>query len=354
MTQVAPDIARERARIQQQVEGRTLVDALADTVGELIIVQRQPEHIIPNPAAHAPVDALEIVAMERIPFVAQWKRLQSLASAMADMHGMVMKDDEYAKQTGGFGPINDGIRMMCEGYLKSHFPDDPEMVELLTPSFPVFAKRPILDCGFYDTLKKPNVRLVRGALAEFDENAVVLDNGTRIECDAILLATGYNLFFGRQFDIRGTAKSLKDTFDPAPFSYEGMLIPTFPNFVFMGAPYSYLVANHAVVSEQQVHYIIELLQWMVDEGLSSVDVTQEATRKFVDWADAELARTAWVQCGNAHGYYRDQGKKVILAIPKHNSKIWHDTRSPRTEDFHTTRREDLRPVRRPEMVVLTI
>ena len=34
MTQVAPDIASERTRIQQQVEGRTLVDALADTARE--------------------------------------------------------------------------------------------------------------------------------------------------------------------------------------------------------------------------------------------------------------------------------------------------------------------------------
>ncbi|HEU5035400.1 MAG TPA: long-chain fatty acid--CoA ligase [Nocardioides sp.] len=34
MTQVAPDIASERTRIQQQLEGRTLVDALADTVRE--------------------------------------------------------------------------------------------------------------------------------------------------------------------------------------------------------------------------------------------------------------------------------------------------------------------------------
>jgi len=335
--------------------GVQVATAVADTVGELVIVQRQPEHIIPNPLALAPVAELERWAMEHIPFVVNWKRLQSLESQMGDMHGMVMKDEEYARRTGGFGPINDGIRMMCEGYLKSHFPDDPEMVELLTPSFPVFAKRPILDCGFFDTLKKSNVSIVRGALAEADADAVILADGTRIECDVLLLATGYNLHFGRQFDIRGASgKTLKEAFDPHPFSYEGMLITGFPNFVFMGAPYSYLVANHAVVSEQQVHYIIELLQWMVDEGLSSVDVTEAATREFVEWADAELARTAWVQCGNAHGYYRDQGKKVILAIPKHNSKIWHDTRSPKIEDFRVTRREDFEPVRRPEMAVLTI
>ncbi len=335
--------------------GVQVANAIADKVGELVIIQRQPEHIIPNPTAHAPVDALEIAAMEQIPFVAQWKRLQSLASALADMHGMVTRDEEYSKATGGFGPINDGIRMMCEGYIKSHFPDDPEMVKLLTPDFPVFAKRPILDCGFYDTLKKPNVSIVRGALSAADETGVILADDTHIACDVLLLSTGYKLFFGRQFDIKGTGgRTLKDAFEPFPFSYEGLLITGFPNFIFMGAPYSYLVANHAVVSEQQVHYIIELLQWMVDEGLSSFDVTKEATREFVEEVDAELAKTAWVNHGNAHGYYRDKGKKVILAIPRHNSRIWHDLRSPRTGHFNVTHKQDAAPAKAPEMKMLTI
>jgi len=335
--------------------GVQVANAIADNVAELVIIQRQPEHIIPNPTAHAPVDALEIAAMEQIPFVAQWKRLQSLASALADMHGMVMRDEEYSKATGGFGPINDGIRMMCEAYLKSHFPEDPEMVKLLTPDYPVFAKRPILDCGFYDTLKKPNVSILRGALSAADQTGVILADGTHIDCDVLLLSTGYKLFFGRQFDIKGTGgQTLRDAFEPFPFSYEGLLITGFPNFIFMGAPYSYLVANHAVVSEQQVHYIVELLQWMVDEGVSSFDVTQEATRAFVEEVDAELARTAWVNHGNAHGYYRDKGKKVILAIPRHNSRIWHDMRSPRTEDFTVTRKPGAAPAQAPEMKVLTI
>jgi len=278
---------------------------------------------------------------------------------MGDMHGMVMRDEEYASKTGGFGPINDGMRMYAEGYLKSHFPDDPELVKLLTPDYPVFAKRPILDCGFYDTLKKPNVSIVRGELTEADADGVILADGTRIDCDVLLLSTGYNLNFGRQFDIRGSGgKSLKEAFDPHPFSYEGMLITGFPNFVFMGAPYSYLVANHAVVSEQQVHYIVELLQWMVDEHLASFDVTPEATNAFVDDVDTELQKSAWVQCGKAHGYYRDIGeggqKKVILAIPRHNSRIWHDLRTPRTEDFATSRNAGEAPSAPREMPMLTI
>lgn len=339
--------------------GVQVATAIADRVGELTIVQRQPEHIIPNPQAHASVDLAEKWAMENIPFVVRWKRLQSLESQMGDMRGMIMKDEEYAAQTGGFGPINDGMRMYAEGYLKSHFPDDPDMVALLTPEFPVFAKRPILDCGFYDTLKKPNVSIVRGELAEAYDGGIVLTEGTRIDCDVLILSTGYELHFGRQFDIRGTdGKALKDAFDPHPFSYEGMLITGFPNFVFMGAPYSYLVANHAVVSEQQVHYIVELLQWMMDEQLASFDVTPQATRAFVDDVDADLQKTAWVQCGSANGYYRDVGedgrKKVILAIPRHNSRIWHDLRTVREEDFEVTRKSDAQPAPTQEMAMLSI
>ncbi|WP_196221750.1 flavin-containing monooxygenase [Sphingobium sp. CAP-1] len=339
--------------------GVQVATAIADKVGELVIIQRQPEHIIPNPQAHAPVNDLERIAMEQIPFVVNWKRLQSLESQMGDMHGMVIKDEEYAAKTGGFGPINDGMRMYAEGYVKSHFPDDPAMVAMLTPNYPVFAKRPILDCGFFDTLKKPNVSIVRGELAQADETAVILADGTRIECDVLLLSTGYNLHFGRQFDIRGTGgRTLKDAFNPHPFSYEGMLITGFPNFVFMGAPYSYLVANHAVVSEQQVHYILELLQWMVDDHLASIDVTPQATKAFVDDVDANLAKSAWVQCGGAHGYYRDKGgdgqKKVILAIPRHNSRIWHDLRSPREADFAVSVRDDAQPLGERPMPMLTI
>lgn len=339
--------------------GVQVATAIADNVGELVIIQRQPEHIIPNPQAHSKVDPVEKWAMENIPFVVNWKRLQSLEGQMGNMHGMVMKDEDYARQTGGFGPINDGMRLYAEGYVKSQFPDDPEMVKLLTPDYPVFAKRPILDCGFYDTLKKPNVSILRGEMAEADADGIILADGTRIDCDVLLLSTGYQLYFGRQFDIRGTGgKTLKDAFDPHPFSYEGMLITGFPNFVFMGAPYSYLVANHAVVSEQQVHYIVELLQWMVDEHLTSFDVTPDATNAFVTDVDNDLQKTAWVQCGNAHGYYRDIGgegkKKVILAIPRHNSRIWHDLRSPRTEDFNTTRNPDAAPAAPREMEMLTI
>jgi len=324
--------------------GVQIASAIADTVGDLTIIMRQPEYMIPNPQAGQQVDNLERWAMENIPFVAQWKRLQGLSSSLQDMRGMIMIDPEHRARTGGVAPLNDGIRDMCRNYIKSQFPDDPAMVEALTPDYPVFAKRPILDCSFFDTLKKPNVHLVKGALKSFDRDAVVLADGTRVACDVVLLATGYNMFWGTQFEIKGRdGKTLRDAFSPAPFTYEGMLVPGFPNFMLAAGPYSHLVANHAVLSEQQIHYLIELLQTMVDEDLAAVDVTREATSAFLEDVEHNLANTTWVNKGSANGYYRHPSGKVVLAIPRHNSHIWHNLRQPRMGDFAVTKRQDAEP-----------
>jgi 4-hydroxyacetophenone monooxygenase len=324
--------------------GVQIAKTIADQVADLTIVMRQPEYLLPNPQAGVCIDDLEIWSMENVPFVSQWKRLQALSSQLQDMRGMATIDEEHRAKTGGVSPMNDGIRDMCRGYIKSHFPDNPKLVEDVTPDFPVFAKRPILDPGFYDTLKKPNVHLIRGAIEACDSDAVILQDGTRVPADVIIFATGYQMHWGTQFDIKGrSGKTLKDTFDPAPFSYSGMMVPDYPNFFLPAGPYSHLTANHAIVSEQQVHYMIELLQTLVDEDASAFEVTQEACRAFVEDCDKELAKTTWVNSGTAHGYYRHQSGKVIMAIPRHNSQVWHEMRSPVLEDFHLTKRPDAKP-----------
>lgn len=324
--------------------GVQLAAAIADDVAQLDIVMRQPEYIIPNEQARASVDPLDRRAQEIIPFVAQWRRLQGLASSLQDMKGMMTIDPEWREKTGRISQYNDAITDMSLQFLASKFPDDPEMVRKLTPPYPLFAKRPILDCGYYDTLKKPNVNLIQGALAACEKDAVILADGTRLPCDVLLLATGYHLDWCTQFDIAGRdGIKLREVFDPSPFAYEGQMVPGFPNLFIMGGPNSFLVANHAVVSEQQVHWIVELLQTMVDDNLASVDVSREACAEYNEGVEESLKLTCWVNKGSAHGYYRHTSGKVVIGIGRHNSEIWHDTRQPKPEHFITTK--STRPVR---------
>lgn len=325
--------------------GVQLATAIADQVGTLDIIMRQPEYILPNAQARADVDPLDRHAQETIPFVAQWRRLQGMASSLQDMKGMMSIDPEWQASTGRISQFNDAITDMSINFLKGKFPDDPDMVRKLTPDYPLFAKRPILDCGYYDTLQKPNVNLVQGALAACEKDAVVLADGTRIPCDVLLLATGYHLDFCTQFDISGRhGKTLRDVFTPTPYAYEGQMVPDFPNLFITGGPNSYLVANHAVVSEQQIHWMMELLQQMVDENVSSLDVRAEACAEYNKGIAESLELTCWVNKGTAHGYYRHASGKVVLAIGRHNSEIWHDTRVPKLAHFTATSADEPRRV----------
>jgi cation diffusion facilitator CzcD-associated flavoprotein CzcO len=322
--------------------GVQVATAIADKVAELTIVMRQPEYMLPNPQAGISIDPLEIYAMENIPFVAQWKRLQTLsgggAGTLVDQTGLVMIEHEYRQNTGGISVLNEYLRDICRDYVRSSFPDDPQMVDLLTPDYPFFAKRPILDCGYYDTLKKPHVTLIKGGLESFDAGGLILSDGRRLEADVVLFATGYNTYWGTHFNIKGRGgRTIREIFDPTPFSYWGMMVPGLPNFMMSAGPHSHLTANHAMLGEQQIHYLIELLQTMIDEDLASVDVTAEAGRAFLDDVYQRLENTTWANNGTAHGYYRHSSGKVVMGMPRHNSEVWHALRQPRMTDYHVTR-----------------
>ena len=336
--------------------GVQLTRAISEYASHVTVVQRQPDYIVPNPQALASVPELERWAMEHIPYVTQWKRMQSLTSALSDMRGLMMMDREWNEKTGGFGQRNEGMKAMCLDYLARSFPDDPEMVRKLTPPYPLFGKRPILDCGYYDALKRPHVDLVEGQLAAFEEDAIILADGTRIECDAVALATGFYLdwYSGMTF-VGRSGKTLNETFTPYPFAYEGITVPDFPNLFITHGPNCNLTANAAVIGEQQVHYIVELLQAMVDEDLSAVEPDVEATKAYNERVQEALLDTAWYRKGKAHGYYRhDESGRIVIATPRHNSTVWHETHEPNMEHFVVTRRPGAKKRTREPIKMLSI
>jgi len=314
--------------------GVQLATNIADRVKSLTIVQRQPEWILPNDQVLQPVPEIERWTIGNIPYVHQWKRLQNLAPTLRSARGMLVIDPEWRARTGGVSKLNDGLCDVSRRYIEHHFGDQPEMVKKLTPGYPYFAKRPILDCGYYPTLKKSNVQLVVGELASCEPNTVVLADGTRVEADVLLLATGFHLDFLTQFDVVGReGRELRKAWSPYPFAYQGMLTPGFPNFFFTCGPNSQLSAAHSVISEEQVHYIVELLQTMVDQNIDAAEIGEPACEEFNRDLNALLDRTVWINRGNAHGYYRHESGRMVLGYPRHNSLYWKDLRSPVLEHF---------------------
>lgn len=96
---------------------------------------------------------------------------------------------------------------------------DPEIAEMLSPSFddyPLFAKRPPLDHGYFEAFNRDNVQLVdigkREPLVEITDTGIRTEKG-HYEFDIIVLATGFKAYTGalEAFPIRGeTGESLAE------------------------------------------------------------------------------------------------------------------------------------------------
>jgi cation diffusion facilitator CzcD-associated flavoprotein CzcO len=193
---------------------------LAGTVERLTIVQRQPNWVTPNPQVLQPVGEDERLALEHIPYVVQWTRLRSLATTLTDYTQLYKIDPDWHAEHGTVSAMNDGLRTMCLDYIARTFADRPDLAAKVTPDFPPFAKRPIADCGYYETLKRPDVDLVEGSLASLERDAVVLADGTRVPCDAVILATGFELDFLKGFEIVGRdGRTIEEAWSPYPFAY---------------------------------------------------------------------------------------------------------------------------------------
>jgi cation diffusion facilitator CzcD-associated flavoprotein CzcO len=307
---------------------------LADRASHLTVVQRQPNYMMPDPRVLQEVEPNELWALKHIPFVTQWQRLQWFSSMMTRTATPAQIDPEFRARTGGVSQMNEAARQVSIGYMERKFADRPDLMEKVRPDFPFFSKRPILDCGYYDTLMRPDVDLVQGEMVRCEEDAIVLSDGTRIECDALVLATGYTLEYFVDFSITGrNGVDLQDLWNPVPYAYKGMEVPGFPNMFITAGPNSGLASSHTVLAEQQVHYIVEALKRMVEDDLATIEVTEQACRDFNDMLQERLENTIWMQSGTAHGYYRHHTGKIVLAFPGPNVEYWKMLRRPDMADY---------------------
>jgi 4-hydroxyacetophenone monooxygenase len=307
---------------------------LADRARHVTVLQRQPNYMMPDPRVLQEVAPDELWALENIPFVTQWSRLQWFSSMMTRTATPAQIDPDYRARTGGVSEMNEGARRLSIGYLEAKFKDRPDLMEKLRADFPFFSKRPILDCGYYDTLLRPDVDLVVGEMKACEEDGIVLSDGSRIACDALVLATGYTLEYFVDFDITGRdGVVLQDLWNPVPYAYKGMEVPGFPNFFITAGPNSGLASSHTVLAEQQVHYVVECLKRMVEDDLATMEVTEAACSDFNQMLQERLENTIWMQSGSAHGYYRHHTGKIVLAFPGPNVEYWKMLRRPEMTDY---------------------
>ncbi|WP_047221853.1 MULTISPECIES: NAD(P)/FAD-dependent oxidoreductase [Protofrankia] len=313
-----------------------IIPAIADTVGALDVYQRSPQWVSPNSNYFRSVDERMHWLMDNVPFYRSWYR-SKLAWAYNDrIHASLQKDPTWPHPERSLNAVNDSHRKFFTAYLMRELEGRPDLVEKALPDYPPFGKRMLLDNGWFAALKKPQVELITAGVAALTETEVVTVHGEKRPADIVVLATGFEAHNPIRYQATGVnGQVLQDLWgaDDAR-AYLGITTPGFPNLFFMYGPNTNLGHGGSFIylAESQINYIIDALQHMLCEGISSLECRQEVSDRYNQELDEAHERMVWTHQG-MDTWYRNSKGRVVTAMPWRVVDYWTMTRSVNLDDY---------------------
>lgn len=331
-----PIAGKRIAQIGTGASGAQLAVAIAPEAERLVVFQRSRHWLLNNPSAGQPVPEGVKWALRHIPTYAEWHRFRAYWFAADGLFQNVLRDPAWPHQDRSVSAHNDAMREFTLAYYREKLADRPDLLEKLVPDMPIFCKRIVMDTGYLDTLKRPNVELETDPIDHVTETSIVTKSGREHPVDVIALATGFEIakMLGPLRVIgRGGRDLGAEWGEEEPRAYIGCQVPGYPNFFMTGGPNS--APNHAagqnIVSERQVHYMIECLDHARAHGKKTIEPTQAAFEAFNRQIDERMPQMIWSH-PKAKSYYRNSRGRVYLSWPYRLVDYWNVTRGPRPED----------------------
>lgn len=327
-----PLAGKRVAQLGTGASGTQLAVGIAPEAKHLVIFQRSRHWLLNNPSAGQPVPEAVKWAMRHIPKYAEWYRFRAYWFAADGLFPNVLRDPDWPHPERSVSAHNDAMREFTLAYYREKLADRPDLLEKVVPDSPIFCKRIVMDTGYLDTLKRPDVDLETDPIDHVTEDAIVTASGRRHPVDVIALATGFEIakmlgplrVIGRDGRDLGAEWGEED-----PRAYLGCQVPGYPNFFMTGGPNS--APNHAagqnIVSERQVHYMIECLDHARSRGQKTIEPTEAAYEAFNRRLDERMPEMIWSH-PKAESYYRNSQGRVFLSWPWRLVDYWNETQTP--------------------------
>jgi cation diffusion facilitator CzcD-associated flavoprotein CzcO len=245
-----------------------------DTIGG--IIYEQPDH---DPLT-APDEQVE-AWLERT-----WARGGYL---MIASYSNVMFDNQVNAKVGEF------VKARIRARIK-----DKALADKLTPTYPFAAKRLCVDTDYFEIFNRDNVTLVdvkENPISHADPAGVVLQDGSRIDLDVIVLATGFHALTGAilAIDVRGRGGlTIQEKWSRAASNYLGLTVSGFPNFFMINGPGSVGVLYNMVPgAEQHIDFIADTIAFLDQRGLASIEPAAEAEQAWSEHVNEVAERSVY-------------------------------------------------------------
>jgi cation diffusion facilitator CzcD-associated flavoprotein CzcO len=193
--------------------------------------------------------------------------------------------------------------------------DDPATAEALKPYYRQFCKRPCFHDEYLQTFNRPNVTLVdtQGQGVERVTETGVVVAGEEYELDCLIYATGFEVGtdYARRagYEIIGRhGATLSQTWGDGVRSLHGLHIHGFPNCFMLSITQSGFTVNFPHMINEQAKHIAYVIERALDDGIQTLEVTEEAEAEWVDAVVQFGDRTVEFSENCTPGYYNNEGQ----------------------------------------------
>lgn len=264
--------------------------------------------------------------------------------------------------------IRQSLKEENEKYVKSMAPE--KYWNAVIPNHEIGCKRKVMDTDYLACLHRPNVELIHSdPVSSITPTGVVTQSGRHVEADAIVLATGFEVFrMLYPMEIYGdNGVSLNAYWDShhqgAAQAYFGTSIPGFKNFATMMGPNT--VTGHLSVIytvECQINYVLRLIEPILkskstkpfafgkQRKVTSVDVKQSAAREDSSWMQSRLRKLVWSSGCTSWALDPKTGLNIAM-YPQYQFMFWLRSIFIPSQDFEYEYRDSAGKLRKKKIVV---
>ncbi len=286
--------------------GVQIVSALADRAAKLTHFQRTAQWIMGRPGKAYTEE--EKQAFRNDPALIEAVRNNPEGAANRDRFLRAVIEPE--------SPAHAELESLLTAQLEERV-SDPVLREKLRPNYRAACKRLIFANDYYDAVQMPNVEVETRKITRVEPAGVRLDDGTLVELDVLVLATGFRADqFVRPMKITGVGGAdLERLWAEVPRAYFAVTVPDFPNMVLLNGPAG-PVGNFSLidVAEAQWGYFDKLLEPVRQGECEGIAPTREALDAYDDRRREAAGKTIWAS-GCKSWYIGGDGLPQVWSWP---------------------------------------